>query len=612
MILSRHKVISLIIFTLFYLFYSSIFFTLSKYTVLIYSIVYSLVLLVSFVLKDKLSNIWLSSFLVFLSVLYSMQSVYFRAFNQFGLLSTLISMKNDIGFYSESIIELIQLKDVILVLLPYVYILMIFFMQKMIKNKTYQNSVRKLLLTLSSICIIFLSLFTFMLNDSKNEYDIFSYFKTDHFIFLTIPNTNQFTSRFGLMGLFIRDVSNTTLSTLNLGNKKSVDSISMILNSNQETEVSPYSGMYEGKNLLLIEAESLNNFAIDPILTPTLYKLMMTGIMIEGYNSPLLYGSTSDTEFMANTSLFPSNSGYITYHRYASNTYPTTLAKQFKTEGYDTDAFHNSGGDFYNRNTMLNQLGYNFLDSNILGLGAGELDSNTLNIAKWIFFEKEKYFSFWITYSGHQPYTVESLNPTILSYYERVNQLYPNLPTQEKVFMAKNMDLDISLEYLIYDFNRNQKLEDLVIIIYGDHQPKDIFMDKPSFYEFCDIKEYDYDFCFNTPFIIWDSNLKSQTITKVSNPLDIAPTIYDLFNLDYNVNQVLGKSVFDPSYEGFYFDESGIIKTDNFTYDSINQTIYSHALSDDENLVKALEYYQNMQDLRKIVDVNYFEVADSE
>lgn len=541
-----------------------------------------------------------------------MQSVYFRAFNQFGLLSTLISMKNDIGFYSESILELIQFKDIILVLLPYVYILIEFIMQKMIQNRTYQNSVRKLLLTLSSTCIIFISLFAYMLNQSKSEYDIFSYFKTDHFIFLTIPNTNQFTNRFGLVGLFIRDVSNTTLSTFNLGQNKSVESISSILSSNQETEISSYSGMYEGKNLLLIEAESLNNFAIDPILTPTLYKLMTTGIMIEGYNSPLLYGSTSDTEFMVNTSLFPSNSGYITYHRYASNSYPTTLAKQFKSEGYDSDAFHNSGGDFYNRNTMLNQLGYNFLDSNVLGLGAGELDSNTLNIAKWIFYEKEKYFSFWITYSGHQPYTVESLNPTLLSYYERVSQLYPDLPTQEKVFMAKNMDLDISLEYLIYDFNRNQKLEDLVIILYGDHQPKDIFMDKPSFYEFCDIKEYDYDFCFNTPFIIWDSKLKSQTYSKVSNPLDIAPTIYDLFNLDYDVNQVLGKSVFDPSYEGFYFDESGIIKTDNFTYDSINQTIYSHALSDEENLVKALEYYQNMQDLRKIVDVNYFEVTDSE
>jgi lipoteichoic acid synthase len=335
--------------------------------------------------------------------------------------------------------------------------------------------------------------------------------------------------------------------------------------------------------------------------------LQNKGIKVDGYNSPLLYGSTSDTEFMVNTSLFPTNNGYITFHRYASNYYPTTLANQFKNVGYTTDAFHNSGGDFYNRNNMLNQLGYNFMDSNILGLGAGELDSNTLNIAKWIFFEQEKHLSFWITYSGHQPYTTESLNPTVLDYYNQVNALYPNLPTQEKVFQAKNMDLDKSLEYLIYDYNRNNKLDNLVIIIYGDHQPKDIFLNKANFYDVCALKEYNDQNCFETPFIIWDNSNPSKTISKISSPLDIAPTIYDLFNLDYNVNHVIGKSIFDDSYKGFYFDEFGVIKTNDFEYDSINQTIISfNNTNDNENILKAQTLYRNMQTLRKIVEINYF------
>lgn len=146
MALSRHKVISLVLFTAFYIFYSSIFFTFSKYTFLINTIVYSLVVLISLLLKDNFSNIWLSLFLVFLSVLYSMQSVYFRAFNQFGLLSTLISMRNDIGFYSESVLELIQIKDVILVLLPFVYILFLYFIHTKIRNFRFENILRKLIL----------------------------------------------------------------------------------------------------------------------------------------------------------------------------------------------------------------------------------------------------------------------------------------------------------------------------------------------------------------------------------------------------------------------------------------------------------------------------------
>lgn len=106
---------------------------------MINTIVYSLVILISLLLKDNFSNIWLSLFLVFLSVLYSMQSVYFRAFNQFGLLSTLISMRNDIGFYSDSVLELIQIKDVVLVLRPFVYILLTLKLKILVLRISYVN-----------------------------------------------------------------------------------------------------------------------------------------------------------------------------------------------------------------------------------------------------------------------------------------------------------------------------------------------------------------------------------------------------------------------------------------------------------------------------------------
>jgi phosphoglycerol transferase MdoB-like AlkP superfamily enzyme len=524
-------------------------------------------------------------------------------------------MKNDIGFYSDSILELIKLSDIILILLPFLFIISQFLIKRFIKNVKYEIFNRKFKLSLLGLIILLSSSFTLLLNQSKNEYDIFSYFKTDHFIFLTIPNTNQFTNRFGLIGLFIRDASKTAFSSFNLGNKKTINTIHTLLSSNENTFNNEFSGLYEGKNLLLIEAESLNNFAIDPTLTPTLYRLMTNGMYVDGYNSPLLFGSTSDTEFMVNTSLYPSNSGYITYHRYASNQFPTTLAKQFKEVGYETDAYHNSAGDFYNRNTMLKQLSYNFLDSNLLGLGAGETDSTTLSIVKWIIFEKTKHLSFWITYSGHQPYSLDSLNPTLLSYYDRVNKFYPELPSQEKVYIAKIMDFDASLESFIYDFERNNKLDDLVIIIYGDHKPKEIFENKQDFHQYCDTKGYEYDFCFNTPFIIWDNQNRSQVIKKTSSPLDIAPTIFDLFNINYDKSHVIGRSIFDPNYDGFYFNESGIIKTDYFTYDSINQTMISEVstnLNDNTNLDEALNLYQNMQTLRKMVDINYFKTVTEE
>jgi phosphoglycerol transferase MdoB-like AlkP superfamily enzyme len=199
-----------------------------------------------------------------------------------------------------------------------------------------------------------------------------------------------------------------------------------------------------------------------------------------------------------------------------------------------------------------------------------------------------------------------------MQYYNQVIDIYPHLPSEEQVYLAKIMDFDRSLEYLIYDFEHTNKLDDLVIIIYGDHHPKEIFKDKTAFYDVCDSKGYDTVNCFQTPFIIWDNSNLSQTIQKVSNPLDISPTIYDLFNLDYDKATILGKSIFDPTYEGYYFDEFGIIETDNFIYDSINHTIVSlNKTEDDTNVIKAQALYQKMQILRKLVDINYFKELDS-
>lgn len=57
------------------------------------------------------------------------------------------------------------------------------------------------------------------------------------------------------------------------------------------------SGVFKDYNLFIIQAESLMNFGIIEELTPNLYWLKTQGIELEGFNTPLLVGSTSDREF---------------------------------------------------------------------------------------------------------------------------------------------------------------------------------------------------------------------------------------------------------------------------------------------------------------------------
>jgi len=370
---------------------------------------------------------------------------------------------------------------------------------------------------------------------------------------------------------------------------------------------SEYSGIFEGKNLLLIQAESLNNFAIDEVLTPTLYRFKSLGIFIEGYNSPLLIGSTSDSEFMANTSLLPANNGKITSIFYFDNVFPTTLANTFTNSGYYSMATHNNYGVYYNRNIMFPKLGYDFFDATRIKAEDTVEDSYVIDYIKWIMYEKENYFSYWVTYTSHQPYGVDTLNDQQLSYLKLVEEKFPDIKEEEKVYLAKVMDLDRGLRQLLIDYNNSNVLEDLVIMIYGDHFPKGIFENREEYIDLCESRGIKFETCFNTPFIIWSNDQYAQVFPKVSSTLDISPTIYDLYNLEYDYRWVLGNSIFDPSYEGFLFDEYSVIYTDDYTFDSLrNSVVHNWTKSDDAFRIEAHNQFDKLNLGFKIVETNYF------
>jgi len=57
-----------------------------------------------------------------------------------------------------------------------------------------------------------------------------------------------------------------------------------------------YTGMFKGKNLIIITAEAFNYAVIDPELTPTLHRLTTQGIEFTNYYEPLWSGCTSGGE----------------------------------------------------------------------------------------------------------------------------------------------------------------------------------------------------------------------------------------------------------------------------------------------------------------------------
>lgn len=538
------------------------------------------------------------------STYFGIQTIFYRSFNQYGMITTALSVQSNMLKFAGSVLEFIRWVDVIYVLTPFVALYLAI---KLLKYKQVEsNIIRQILMIL-----LFLSLSYTQYTELHKELEAT---KSDPVnlvdsiaTYSNIPNTNVFVAQFGLNGLLLREFD-IQVTPIEIQKELTLEEqITQLLNQKSEPTRSDYSGIFEGKNLLLIEAESLNNLAIDPELTPTLYRLKHSGLFVRGYNSPLLPGSTSDTEFMVNTSLLPTSNGKITFNTYANNTYPLTLAKVFTENNYFSMASHNNYGIYYNRTEMLPALGYTFYDA--LGLNAYDNvpDSDVIDHVKWIMYEYEKVFSFWITYNGHQPYSMDTLSEDMLMYYNLVNKKYPDMPEPEKIYFAKNMDLDRGLASLLKDYENNDLLDDLVIIIYGDHFPKGLFENKEDYRSMCEANEIEFESCFSTPLIIWNNDSIMGYVDTVSSPLDIAPTIFDLFNLNYPYNITLGNSVFDPNYRGFNFNEFGVIMTDDFTYDTARQTI-THNWTKPEEVFKleAEALYVKLQLGSKIVEIDYF------
>lgn len=78
------------------------------------------------------------------------------------------------------------------------------------------------------------------------------------------------------------------------------------------TAKNPYTGYFQGKNLILITAESFSKYLIDPVLTPTLFRMASQGFQFKRFYTPLWGVSTSDGEFVATAGLIP-KSGIWSY-----------------------------------------------------------------------------------------------------------------------------------------------------------------------------------------------------------------------------------------------------------------------------------------------------------
>lgn len=328
------------------------------------------------------------------------------------------------------------------------------------------------------------------------------------------------------------------------GGSGNIATINNYMKNELGTKQNKYSGMFEGKNLIFIVAESFSEIAVSEKYTPTLYKLVHEGFDFENfYTSNNL--STIGGEFQALTGLYADNT-ILSSWRGGWAYYPYGLGTLFKSKGYNTYAYHDNTVYFQDRIVYLKSQGfdnfkgcYNGLESLINCEQWPQSDIEMMNATVGDYINSDKPFmTYYMTVSGHFYYGFNE-NAMAKKHQSEVNDL--DLPEQAKGYLATQMELDQAIKALMDKLEEAGKLDDTVFVLLADHYPYNLpiqYINSLSSYERDSLIEAN-----SNNLIIYNSKMKSVKVDKVGMSIDVLPTVLNLFGVKYDSRLIMGKDI---------------------------------------------------------------------
>ena len=325
------------------------------------------------------------------------------------------------------------------------------------------------------------------------------------------------------------------------------------VNSLKPSKKNEYTGLFAGKNLILITAEAFCKEVIDPELTPTLYRLANEGIRFEDYYQPIWGASTTSGEFSNVVGLVPTTGGKCMKEAIQQDLF-LTMGKQLQGQGYFSRAYHNHLKDFYDRNKTHTHLGYD----KFLGLYGGlegvdpvwpESDLQMIDVTVPQYIDNQPFSVYYMTVSGHCVYTLDE-NVQSRNHYDEV----AHLPYSEtiKYYLASQMELEHAMASLLRQLEEAGIADDTVIAISTDHYPYGLEPsrtwknDEDFLAELYGVESYDNLYQDHSALIIWSGCIEDMDLT-VEEPvysLDLLPTLSNLFGVEYDSRLLIGRDVF--------------------------------------------------------------------
>ena len=584
----------------------------------------------SYLFKGKKRYVYLLVWAIIFTAICTINSAYYTFYTSFASVS-MLSLTQYIGEVGDAVVEnVLQIKDLVYI---FPLIFFIYYYHRLVKKDKYkiytkEKRIRKFKNTIIAGAII---LVLFIVSLSSLEISRF----------VKQWNREYIVMRFGIYMYqgndIVASIQPKISAMFGYDDAKKEFTEYYKDRTDEQDYTNEYTNVLEGRNVIVIHAESLQGIAINRTfngeeVTPNLNRLIKEGLYFNNFYSQVSVGTSSDTELTYNTSLMPTQNG-TAFVSYFDRTYISTPSL-LKDKGYYTFSMHANNGDFWNRRAMHESLGYDKFysketyevdDENVIGLGLSDKSffAQSVEKLKKISEEHDKYYGYIITLTNHTPFSDTdkygefsvTMKTTITNEDGTTEEIEaPYLEGTKLGNYFKSVHYaDEALGEFFSEMDEAGLLDNTAVIIFGDHDarlPRSEFNlmynydpvtddvkdeEDPTYVEY---DSFDYELDRKVPLIIWtkDSAVKGE-VDYTMGMYDVMPTIGNMLGF-YN-KYALGHDIFETKDDNIVVFPNGNWVTNLMYYNSQKgeYKLLKDEIIDENYITENNEYAEKLLDV---------------
>ncbi|ALG47979.1 LTA synthase family protein [Clostridium perfringens] len=353
-----------------------------------------------------------------------------------------------------------------------------------------------------------------------------------------------------------------------------------------------YKGELKGKNLVVLQIESLEDFVINKKIdgqeiTPTLNSILKNSYYFPNIYEENLTGFSSDADLMVNTGMLPITNTATSF-AYPSRTL-TTLPSILEKNGYTTVSAHPEVAGSWNWGEVHHSLLkfknsytlYDFNEDEIIGLGISD-KSYLTQLATKAGDLKQPFYLFTVTLTNHGPFEIDDAHTTI----KIPSEIEGTLIGQ---YFKTVRYTDEAIKMFMDKLKEEGRFDDTVFVIYGDHAG-------PNKYYKEQLKDVNFDGNYwklnekKVPLIIYNPSIQGKTIETKGGLIDVMPTVSYLLGVnDGSLRNVIGRNLLNTNRNIVALPE-GEVAGEAKSQDELNHVKQSYDIS--TKIIRS-DYFKN-------------------